>query len=309
MALTIAPLRPPRFQATQQRLVATRELRAAPSSVANAFSELSTYFEENLGTTFAAGDVTVQNPIKTMPSFDQLFLEDINVEEFGDEAIGDSGVTLDSNGLEVPKNGWRLTETYRTPTFEQGQTLTLPSQELDDMPDLPTDTFLTVRISLGMEMLAIDKAGLEWQLADNNGNKAIGVNTLPAVLVPTETINMTWHRVRYPPWTNIRALRGKLNEAVFFGHPVGTVMFLGLDGTREYQINGVRQWQLDYKFAVKEVKETANGVIIVAGWNEFYRPNPATNDPHWQTILKKSGVSIYEFGDLTQLFVSEQPSN
>ncbi len=293
-------------------MTGVREYRGIPTSVAVAISELQEYLIANLGTSFAAGNVIVRNPIKTFPGIPLLFLDNADVEEFGDDAIGEGGTTTDSFSVAIPKNGWRIKENYKSPDFDQGPQEGLPENNNQDLPPLPTDTFLTVSTSLGMEILATDKSGLEWALANAAGNKQLGVNTTIAEFVPTETLNLSWHRVRFPPWTNIRALRGKLNQATFLGHEAETVMFLGLDASREYQINAVRQWRLDYKFAIKEVKfedPAFPGQFITAGWNHFLRPDAdATSPDTWQIILRKAGVAnrIYLTDDLTGLFVPEQ---
>ena len=311
MALTIEPLRPVRFTTEQGRMVARRLVRGIPSSVAKGNEELGEYFNRELGTSFAAGSAIVQRPVATLPGFPNLFLEELSVDEFGDEAIGEGVNRFDQSGLEVPKNGWQIASTYRSPSFDQGPTATLPENENQDMPELPVDTFLTVRITMGMEVMAIDKSGLEWNLANGAGSVALGVNTSVAAFLPTETLHMTWMRVRFPPWTNIRSLRGNVNDTTFFGHEPETVMFLGMDASREFQVNGVRQWELGYKFGVKEVKYThpTSGLTLTAGWNHFFRSNPGSGDPNWQKIITSNPTRtdpIYPLGNLGLLFVSEQ---
>ncbi len=274
-------------------------------------TQLDDYVADLLGVSFAAGEGAVQGASQTFPGKPWLILVDANYEPRGDKKIGGQNYAgtlmdaTDSDGVAQPTNGYDFTLDYQTPTFDQG---TLGDPGNKDLPPTPVNTFLTVKIDLGMTVLATDKSAYEWVLSNDNGSFALGVKTEIAAFRPTETLTLIWHRVPLPPWTNIKTLRGKLNNATFLGHPASTVMFAGLVGQREFQVSGNRQWQLDYKFLIKEVTyEHPIGGAKIAGWNEFLRKDPSTTDGVWQQIEHKvgSGNLIYETGDLDDLFVLE----
>ena len=273
-------------------------------------SQLDDYIADLAGVSFDAGGSAVQGASQTFPGKPWLVLSKADYEAMGDEKIGGGnfqGTVInetDAAGVAQPTNGYKFTLTYETPTFDQGS---LPDPGNQDLPPLPTDTFLTVKIDLGMMVLATEKSAYEWVTTNDSGSQALGVKTEIAAFRPTETLTLTWHRVPFPPWTNIKTLRGKLNNAVFLGHFAGTVMFVGLVGSREFQVNGQRQWQLDYKFVIKEVpyQDPVLGEQF-AGWNEFLRKDPGANNPEWQLITHKvTGNFLFEEDNLDDLFVLE----
>lgn len=307
MTFTVAELEPPKGSIKNGKWTMTRSIWLKKAS------ELDDYVADLLGTSFAAGSGVVQGAAQTFPGKPWLILDDVGYEPHGDEAsggidyFGNAIDDLDDFGVMQPRNGYKFTLSYSTPTFDQG-TLADPGNQ--DLPPLPTDTFLTVKVDLGMDILATDKSGFEWDRPGSGGVATLGVRTEVAAFVPTETLTLTWHRVPFPPWTYIRQLRGMLNNDTFLGHQAQSVMYLGLSGQREFQVNGTRQWQIDYRFGIKEVPYTdpSDGLTYYAGWNEFRRKDPAANDPEWQQIIsKQNGYPLYNTANLNLLFTSETP--
>ena len=305
MAFTTEELEPPRGSIKNGKWTTTRSIWLKIAT------ELDAFVADLLGVSFSAGPGAATGVSQTYPGKPWLVLVDASYEPMGDEKISGTnfaGTVIppkDSDGVAQPPNGYKFTLSYETLTFDQGS---LPDPGNTDLPPLPTNTFLTVKIDLGMTILATDKSAYEWVLANDDGSFALGVKTEIAAFRPTETLTLTWHRITRPPWTAIKTLRGKLNKEVFLGHPASTVMFIGLTGSREFQVSGQRQWQLDYKFSIKEVPfvHPVDGDKI-AGWNDFLRKDPSATDGTWQKIEHKqgSGKFIYETENLDDLFLLE----
>ena len=304
MAFSTEELEPPTGSIKNGKWTSTRSIWLRDPT------QLDDYVADLLGVSFAAGEGAVQGVSQTFPGKPWLILVDANYEPHGDKKIGGQNYAgtlmdaTDSDGVAQPTNGYDFTLDYQTPTFDQG---TLGDPNNQDLPPTPVNTFLTVKWDLAMMVLATEKSAYEWVTTNDAGSQALGVKTDIAAFRPGKTLTLIWHRVPFPPWTNIYALSGKINDAVFMGQLPGNVMFVGLVGQREFQVNGVRQWQLDYKFSIKSVPYT-DPVLgeQFAGWNEFLRKDPGANDPEWQLILHKvTGNPLFLEGDFNRLFVLE----
>lgn len=125
---------------------------------------------------------------------------------------------------------------------------------------------------------------------------------------------LTWHMVpdpdssnvlNPPNYANVLKCLGKLNNAVFDGDPVGTVLFLGLDPhrTKPNFTNGQVYWDIAMKFGVKNngspiAGDTTDGA---AGWQYIYNPYVFL----WDLISSDgttSGNRLYQYADLSTLF-------
>ena len=78
----------------------------------------------------------------------------------------------------------------------------------------------------------------------------------PTIVTPAEEFTLTWYRVPRPPWDAIRDLRGKVNSATFLNFAAGTVLFLGAETKRDFQVLDPGMWRLAYRFKVRTVPST-----------------------------------------------------
>jgi hypothetical protein len=106
--------------------------------------------------------------------------------------------------------------------------------------------------------------------------------------------------VPHPPWDAIRDLRGKVNSAPFLNFQAGTVLFLGAETKRDFQVLDPGMWRLAYRFKVRTVPSTA-GSNALRGWNHWYRRNASAGE-HWLEIADADDNRPYASGSFDALF-------
>lgn len=261
------------------------------------YDELDDVLESYFGTTFAAGGQIVQGELLTFPGKPWLILDTIDIRTHDEDDI----TGTDSNGVAYSNGGWILDLSYTTPEFDQDEL----NNDNQDLPETPNDTFLTVRTTLSGQIMTIPNEGLEWLTANDDSSTDVGSNTNAGIVVPMIAYQLTWHFVVNPNWSAIRAGIGTVNSTTFLGHPAESVLFEGLESSRQYQVDGTRKWEITFRFVAKDLKYTdpTTGTTSTAGWNHFYRSDPGAGDPNWQQIVVKSGLKdIYVSTDLNELF-------
>lgn len=136
--------------------------------------------------------------------------------------------------------------------------------------------FLTHRWSIGGEFLGIGGESVLWDL-DNE--QAADVE--PAVFVPTIEHEITWTHVENPPFSIIRDRIGKVNDAALT-FKTGTITtetlaFVGAELQRQVLSDGVRAWEVTYRFSERRVVSLDEDADLsgpspgVGGWNHFWR--------------------------------------
>lgn len=275
----------PRIQASQQGVVAVRSFRVA-------WQDWPALVRLLLGTGRVVGQATRLVRPPAFPGLRNLMVTDVAVEAFDPESPdGQGDVTLvgRTNGY---AGGARLTVTYRT-LFDEN------SQSRPGLPRVPEGTYLVFAAELGAEYLTVPGRVWHWNAP---GDPAVPDDVNPGLLVPTGAYRLVWLRVPRPPWSAIRSLRGKVNQAEFIGAAAGTVLFLGAKATREFQFfDEGGFWRLEYSF-VEQTKALAGGGQ--AGWNHFYKEQ-AVGGEHWIAIADASGNPPYASGDFAALFAFE----
>jgi len=168
------------------------------------------------------------------------------------------------------------------------------SNEEQDRDDADPETFLERNIRSSMEILSIPSSGTVVARGDiTNPNEqgsdawyefekanAQTVKTPQPdirMMVCINEFNFRWKRVLRPHWQNIFGTMGTVNAAAYpwlLNAPAGTVLFLGVSGSQEFQNAGsrvvVKPWSLELRFAHKQIN--ANGSIY--SWNHVYDPSP-----------------------------------
>jgi len=275
----------PQIHVTQQGATAVRMFRVAWDDW-QAFARmlLGTYGE-------IGGTARFVEPV-AFPGFKNLFVAEITVDPF-DPDSPDARATL---ALEADVNSYRggakVTAVYRTQFDAE---IASPR----NLPRVPNGTYLTYRSELGAEYQHVP--GRVWRWATEE-TPPVPDDVNPGILIPTGSVQLSWLRVPAPPWSAIRALRGKVNGAPFLGSPVGTVLFLGVKAVREFQMLEVGgMWRLDYYFS-EQTKELSGGGRV--GWNYFYKEEAADGE-HWTAIADADGRAPYQAGDFSYLFQFE----
>ncbi len=149
--------------------------------------------------------------------------------------------------------------------------------DVQGAPSVPNGTLLTIDGQLGAEYITVPNK--KWQWASDNAELTTDDMT-PGIQVPTESLNMTWHRVPRPPWDAEKSLRGKVNNKMFLNHAPGTVLFLGSSYRRDFQIVDSGLWQMPYAFSIKEIEGTLNdtGTAQAGGSNTITLKAGASGD-------------------------------
>ncbi|REJ89979.1 MAG: hypothetical protein DWQ35_17325 [Planctomycetota bacterium] len=187
-----------------------------------------------------------------------------------------------------PIAGAKITATYES---------RLNSNARADLPAVPEGTYLTYRADLGSESISIPGRVWRWATGPDFGKLPPDFN--PNVVIPSDSFQLTWHRVAAPNWEVLRDLRGKVNSQVFLGAPAGTVLFLGAEISRQFEFVGDDGfWQVDFAFAERAIDLIGSGK---AGWNYFFRENSFGGD-HWTEVEDLDGNQPYASADLATLF-------
>jgi hypothetical protein len=237
------------------------------------------------------GTARVAQPV-AFPGFANLFVAEITVEPFDPDSPDGRTVFALETDTNAYRSGAKITAVYKTQFDGEGYALA-------SLPRVPKGTFLTYKSELGAEYQHVPGRVWRWAI-DDTPSVADDVN--PGILIPTGSVQLSWLRVTAPPWSAIRALRGKVNSSSFLGSPAGTVLFLGVRAVREFQMLQVGgMWRLDYYFS-EQTKERSGGEKV--GWNYFYKEQ-ADGGEHWLPIADADGTAPYAAADFQGLFQFE----
>lgn len=203
--------------------------------------------------------------------------------------------------------------------------LTITYQNIKAHPQNNTQDpvpMLTHEWDIGGEFVIPNNLALQWAGKAGDVSSA-GSEVRAGIFVPTQEITINWPRIISPPFTTIRALVGKVNNADFVFN-TGTMafetgLFLGAKVRMDSLSDGTVAFSLGYKFSQKQVPaadvgfpQTVGGVNItqglVGGWNHYFRSN--ASKPGFYRLQMTQTVagsnSIYQHGDFTKLFQVDQ---
>lgn len=274
----------PQVGTTAGKLTATRRFRVDGSHLINFIGDLWGRYLRVGNQVYISGPAYFGN-------FKNVIVNAVDAEPF----LGDGGVpgTISDLNATPDYSDWLITAKYEN----------VPgSEDNSGKPTVPNETFLTYSTDIGAEYMTIP--GRKWHWTGTSINLEEDVNA--GLLIPTETITMTWHRVALPPVTAIRNCRGCINAATFLNHTAGCVLFLGAKISRDFQVIDTGLWKVEYQFKVKENEPTYSGTAAGTkfGWNYFYR-SPVTAAENWQEILNENTEPPYRDKDFTTLFTYE----
>jgi hypothetical protein len=136
-----------------------------------------------------------------------------------------------------------------------------------------------------VQSLAVPNTSYTW---DSDGASA----QIPVVLDVNETtMVLTFHRRAALPMSDVRALRGRINNATFLGAATETVLFVGAQTTREASTDGTVTQRVRMIF--KERDES---------WNKFLRPGKMPSAAaSWDYLEDSGGNRRFKTADLSPL--------
>ncbi len=208
------------------------------------------------------------------PVLPWCFCQDVQVDGIG--VFGSTipaGITalIAQNGYE---EGALLTAVYKTlennpaPTDQQNQS-TNSQQEID----IASETY-----DFSSQLLTISSNAMKW-----SQDGALLNNKLHNVtkVVPRVDFALTRHLVINKPSKAIRDMAGRINKSVLICqndlYPVGTLRFDGASASRKTTSEGLKFWEMTYKFAVQPVFDdivASFGSTVTTDyvtWNRLFR--------------------------------------
>lgn len=241
---------------------------------------------------YIAGQAT-HTPPETFPGMPWLVAQDIQVEPFDPKSPDGAGAPNTYN-----MGGAKLTVTY-SPIEGDGST----GGSHPDMPEVDNGTYLTYSADIGAKMLSVPGRTFLWS-GLTGADRRLPDDQPMGKLIPTEQFTLSWQRVPRPPFSQIRAKRGMVNDGEFMGFPDNNVLFLGAKLSRDFQVIDSGLWRVDYMFEVRSHKATSTDPALennYYGWNRFYSRKSDSDGEHWLIIADEDGNQLYQDTDFAPL--------
>jgi hypothetical protein len=183
--------------------------------------------------------------------------------------------------------------TYRTKVYEKGGARGMPG------PEIPVggNIVVTYNGTIGAETWSFPKTNLFWQSADGPVlNQDPDANLYK--LIPTTSHQLTFERVKLPPWEALSNAIGKVNLGQWlFGAPSGSLMFLGVNSSASADNAGNVLWRLEYRFEEKVIS-FANGKFFGSGWLMSY----SSQLTGFFLVTDYAGNQLYDSADFSTIF-------
>ncbi len=274
-----------------------------------AWGDADALIAEVFPSTINAGIVVEQGAGISFPGKSFLHADRLEIVPFFDERQPQTGpnTTQDFDTLPTYLSALAIVS-YTTQRFSTED----DEQEEDPVP------FLQHRWSAGGEFQHIGGESTLWELDDEQA-----ADVEPSVFVPIIEHQITWSRIKRPPFATIRDRIGKVNDAVV-NFKTGTIaietlVFVGAELQRQVLSDGARAWEVTYRFSEKRVASmdedptlTGSGTGI-GGWNHFWRSYDTTdsNVPGFYRVILINASpigdslnSIYKQASFAELFQS-----
>lgn len=138
------------------------------------------------------------------------------------------------------------------------------------------------------------------------------------IVFPLMEHSLTWRECVDPPWHDIRACLGKVNDrqlAFLFDAVPETVLFLGVSAKQEYTARrGVpyvmrRPWTMTFKFSERHLEYVDHRpdipiekMVTVVGWNHFWRTGDKERPSRWERLVNSLGERAYSSVNFERMF-------
>lgn len=264
-------------------------------------SDLDAFITELMPSPVVLFDEVIWVPRYSMPGTDWAHLKELEFETFNPDKPCDPFDADPSAAEETYERLLVLSLRYNTD---------VDSQQDKDQQD--PETFLDRTLSGTVETLAIsvNNAKVKVETVDGNaGDDEVVKNPTTKVIkvMPIIEHNYSWKQAINPNFPRMASLLGSVNSKAYpwlLNAVIETVMFVGFGGKQEFQYLGRRQvirpWQLDLKFAQKNVLDDA-GDATPAGWNHVYNPDTQLFQ-RLKRVTKKGDRPLYRLADFDQIF-------
>ena len=218
---------------------------------------------------YVSGNLIIIPPPACYPGFRWLFADSVSIDPFDPNSPkGDLTFPNTYDG------GARIKIEFTTPEWDVN-----PQSTTNGIEPI---TMVTQKISTGGEFVTWPSLGLQWERSGDwagqpfpgepaNRNSVVIDDVQASMMIPIIEHETNWQYVPYPPWKAIRACIGKVNAYPIFGAMPETLLFLGAEAHREITTNGLRMWNMTYKFAEKNMNP--NDSSNPQGWNHYLRPD------------------------------------
>lgn len=245
------------------------------------WGKIETFAELILPSPFLQGSDIIIPPARTFsPATPQLYAKTVSFRQFRDDMVKGDDIfpaqydwceaTVSFEGEEYDQED----PSADGPGGNQGSGGTPPGEGAQDLET--EKVFLSHKVNVGGEFLTWPSNALQYsEPSDPSATPATPTNTevpqdaMIGVVSPQIEHTITWHHAVFPPWAAIRRLVGHVNAYTFSGAKRQTMLFLGVDASREITNNGARPWTLDYKFVEKD--NNLVNPLNPYGWNHFLR--------------------------------------
>lgn len=106
--------------------------------------------------------------------------------------------------------------------------------------------------------------------------------------IPITVMTLTFHKLPYLPMVIMRTLRGRVNNATFFGSPAECILFKGMKTSREFNTDGT---------VVQRVAITLEERDAAHKWNSL----PTASDPTFYPVEGTGAVKMYRTADFSPI--------
>lgn len=249
------------------------------------------------------GNISIKPPNQLLPNSGFFYATNYSANPFkreiGDPFKADPAYVSDfAIWQQTYSSIYRVDITFNTKP--DGRTEDNDQEDPNDVSTLIDDQ----SVDVGGEFLRIGDNSLKWG-DDNEPNDELAVGVTQTI--PHMQRTLTRKRVLNPDWSQIAQLLGSVNQELAipqtlgFDAPKECALFVGTSGRLVGGWQGQSEWEMQYKFIVREFKDDNNQQIT---WNHFYRPTAA----NWQRlkIAARDGTlrDVYSQGDLPRVFDS-----
>lgn len=264
--------------------------------------------------TFVASFFPNGKPV-TYPGYTYLPVDTVDVEPFmDDDEIFDTTPASHKNGAKVTVS-YKTLE-YKTEKEQSGK------EDKSQPGNQKAKEYVEVSTSVSGEFITYPCASMQWHMYDEElglNTEDVGEEMIAHRLVAIVEFTIKMHQVRQPPWEEIMACVGRVNQEKYYGNPVGTMLFLGVTASQKVGFLGNKPWELEYKFAYKNngglepeipLEGGAFSPEAAKGWN-YYLVGSSTTDAKFigtfQRLAIKDGENpnkpIYDYASFTLLLV------
>jgi len=230
------------------------------------------------GVTVRTGGVTTRNPPHQHPLSPNLYCMSARVEGIGRPVRNPQGYP----GYD---GGFFVRATYRAPLIEgviNPADDPFGAQQIDPATPL---LWCTQELDFDTETIIVPNTQFKWA-------SDMTASTVPLkVTVGLSTLRLTYHRVPFTPTAQMRAYRGRVNNAAFLGGAVGCVLFKGGQTRREYATDGTVTRQVTLVFLERD-----------RPWTQTLRRDTATLT--WDSIVDSTGAKAYQSANLSNLLTA-----